>query len=184
MRCDRENAFWYTASRGTFGEKWDRATSSCPSNRSACYCSRIDGDFRRFPIGKHKVGSVAATNEAVCVEDARRDSRWLVRPDWARREGILGFGGQPLAYHGETLGVLGVFTRSCMGREALNSLRILADHAAAAIATARAFEENARLRQQLELENQYLREEISLTQAFGEILGTSPAIRHIEERGG
>jgi len=144
--------------------------------------SRIDGDFRRFPIGKHKVGSVAATTEAVCVEDARKDSGWFARPDWARREGILGFGGQPLVYHGEILGVLGVFTRSCMGREALNSLRMIADHAAAAIATGRAFEENARLRQQLELENQYLREEISQTQAFGEILGTSPAIRHIEEQ--
>jgi transcriptional regulator with GAF, ATPase, and Fis domain len=125
---------------------------------------------------------VAATTEAVCVEDARKDSRWLARPDWARREGILGFGGQPLVYHGEILGVLGVFTRSCMGREALNSLRMLADHAAAAIANARAFDENARLRRQLELENEYLREEISQTQAFGEILGTSAAIRHIEEQ--
>jgi transcriptional regulator with GAF, ATPase, and Fis domain len=144
--------------------------------------SRIDGDFRRFPIGKRKVGNVAATTEPVCVEDARRDSRWLARPDWARREGILGFGGQPLVHHGEVLGVLGVFTRSCMRPEALASLRMLADHAAAAIANARAFEENARLRQQLELENEYLREEISESQAFGEILGTSPAIRGIQEQ--
>lgn len=144
--------------------------------------SRIDGDFRRFPIGKRKVGSVAATTEAVCVEDARKDSRWIARPAWARREGILGFGGQPLVYHGEILGVLGVFTRSCMGREALDSLRMLADHVAAAIANARAFEENARLRQQLELENEYLREEISESQAFGEILGTSSAIQEIGEQ--
>ncbi len=144
--------------------------------------SRTDGDFRRFPIGERKVGSVAATAEAVCVGDAREDSRWIARPDWARREGILGFGGQPLVYHGEVLGVLGVFARGCMGREALDSLRMLADHAAAAIANARAFEENARLRQQLELENEYLREEISESRAFGEILGSSAAIRHIEEQ--
>ncbi len=51
--------------------------------------SRIDGDFRRFPIGKRKVGSVAATTEAVCVEDASKDSKWIARPDWAEREGIL-----------------------------------------------------------------------------------------------
>ena len=144
--------------------------------------SRVDGDFRRFPIGQRKVGSVAATTEPVSVEDAREDSRWIARPEWARREGILGFGGQPLVYRGEILGVLGVFTRSCMRREALASLRALADHAAAAIANARAFEENARLRQQLELENEYLREELSESQAFGEILGTSAAIRHIEEQ--
>ncbi|MGH0036562.1 MAG: sigma-54-dependent Fis family transcriptional regulator [Myxococcota bacterium] len=144
--------------------------------------SRIDGDFRRFPIGQRKVGNVAATTEAVCVADAREDSRWIADPEWARREGILGFGGQPLVYRGEVLGVLGVFTRSRMGRGALDSLRMLADHAAAAIANARAFEENARLRRQLEQENEYLREEISESQAFGEILGSSPAIRHIGEQ--
>ena len=148
------------------------------ADRSADW-SRIDGDFRRFPIGQRKVGTIAATNEAVCVEDARQDSRWLARPGWAEKEGILGFGGQPLVYHGEVLGVLGVFTRSRFDREALDSLRMLSDHAAAAIANARAFEENARLRQQLELENEYLREEISESQAFGEIVGTSSAIRQI-----
>ena len=152
--------------RGEHGEDW----------------SRIDGDFRRFPVGQRKVGSVAATSEAVCVEDASEDSRWIVRPEWARREGIVGFGGQPLAYHGEVLGVLGVFTRRRMRSEALDSLRMLADHAAVAISNARAFEENARLRQQLELENEYLREEISESRAFGEILGSSAAIRRIEEQ--
>lgn len=144
--------------------------------------SRIDGDFRRFPIGRRKAGTVAASAEAVYVEDTREDSKWIARPEWARREEILGFGGQPLVYHGEVLGVLGVFTRRCMRPEALDSLRMLADHAAAAIANARAFAENARLRQQLELENEYLREEISESRAFGEILGTSGAIRQIEEQ--
>ncbi len=144
--------------------------------------SRLDGDFRRFPIGKRKVGSVAATTEAVCVEDASKDSKWIARPDWAEREGILGFGGQPLVYHGEILGVLGVFTRSRFCGEALGSLRMLADHAAAAIANARAFEENAELRIQLELENEYLRDEISEAQAFGEILGVSAPIRQIAEQ--
>jgi transcriptional regulator with GAF, ATPase, and Fis domain len=141
--------------------------------------TRLDGEFQRFPVGVRKVGSVAATTEPVCVEDTRKDSTWIARPDWAEREGIVGFGGQPLAYHGEVLGVIGVFSRSVFGEEPLGSLRMLADHAAAAIANARAFEENARLRQQLESENAYLRDEISETQAFGEILGVSPGIREI-----
>jgi transcriptional regulator with GAF, ATPase, and Fis domain len=144
--------------------------------------SRTDGDFRRFPIGKRKVGNVAATREAIWVEDAREDARWIARPDWAEREGIFGFGGQPLVHHGEVLGVLGVFTRSRFCAEALGSLRMLADHAGAAIANARAFEENAELRRQLELENECLREEIADVQAFGEILGASASIRQIEEQ--
>jgi transcriptional regulator with GAF, ATPase, and Fis domain len=144
--------------------------------------SGLDGEFRRIPIGKRKVGSVAATTEAVCVEDASKDSRWIAKPEWAEREGILGFGGQPLVFHGEILGVLGVFTYSRFCGQSLGSLRILADHVAAAIANARAFEENNRLRSQLELENEYLRSEISDSQAFGEILGTSGAIRQIAEQ--
>jgi transcriptional regulator with GAF, ATPase, and Fis domain len=144
--------------------------------------SGIGGSFRRFPIGQRKVGHVAATAEAVCVQDTRVDSRWIVRPEWARREGILGFGGQPLVYHGEVLGVLGVFVRASVGQAAMDCLRMLADHAAAAIANARAFEENTRLRQQLEVENEYLREEVSESRAFGEILGASPAIRRITEQ--
>jgi transcriptional regulator with GAF, ATPase, and Fis domain len=142
--------------------------------------SRLDGAFRRFPLGVRKVGSAAASSEPVRVEDIREDARWIASPEWAESEGILGFGAQPLVYHGEVLGVLGVFTRGRFCHESLDSLRTLADHAAAAIANARAFEENARLRQQLECENEYLREEISDAQAFGEIVGRSEGIRGID----
>jgi transcriptional regulator with GAF, ATPase, and Fis domain len=141
--------------------------------------SRLDGAFRRFPLGVRKVGTAAATSEPVRVEDIREDARWIAHPEWAEAEGILGFGGQPLVYHGEVLGVLGVFTRGRFCHESLDSLRTLTDHAAAAIANARAFEENARLRRQLESENEYLREEISEAHAFGEIVGRSDEIRRI-----
>ena len=93
------------------------------------------------------------------VEDITKDAQWIARPDWAAREGILGFGGQPLSYHGEILGVLGVFTRATFCGEALSSLRMIADHAAAAIANARAFEEIRDLQSRLAIENEYLRGE-------------------------
>jgi len=144
--------------------------------------TRINGDFCRFPIGQRKVGRVASTADAVCAEDISSDASWILRPEWAEREGILGFGGQPLIHHGEVLGVLGAFVRGSFCGEALGSLRMLADHIAAAIANARAFEENARLRKQLELENEYLRDELNDVQAFGEILGVSAAIREVEEQ--
>lgn len=63
-------------------------------------------------------------------------------------------------------------------------MRMIADHVAAAIANARAFEEIERLRVQLELENAYLKEEAMEAQAFGDIVGTSlgmqKALRQIE----
>lgn len=50
-----------------------------------------------------------------------------------------------------------------------------ADHAAVAIANARAFEEIARLKQQLELENEYLRDEVR--HRFGDLVGPSAPLR-------
>jgi transcriptional regulator with GAF, ATPase, and Fis domain len=144
--------------------------------------SRIDGDFRRFPIGVRKVGLVASTGDAVHMPEITADSQWIARPEWARREGIRGFGGQPLIFRGEVLGVLAVFTRIPAPLEGLTWLRLIADHAATAIVNARAFEEIERLHGKLELENEYLREEVSEACAFGDIVGTSPSLRAVIEQ--
>jgi transcriptional regulator with GAF, ATPase, and Fis domain len=104
---------------------------------------------------------------------------WVARPDWMLAEGIRGFAGQPLVYRGEVLGVLAVFARQAIGSECMGWLRMIADHAATAITTARAFAEIESLRKRLELENEYLREEVSGTGAFGELVGQSPALEAV-----
>lgn len=141
--------------------------------------SRLDGDFSRFPLGARKVGWIAATGKAVEVNDIEMDSKWIARPEWARREGILGFGGQPLLYRGEVLGVLAIFTRIRLKHEELVWMRMIADHAATAIVNARAFEKIQRLQEQLELECSYLREEVQEARAFGDIVGESDALNSV-----
>ncbi len=141
--------------------------------------SRLDGDFSRFPLGARKVGWIAATGKAVEVNDIEKDSKWIARPGWTRREGILGFGGQPLLYKGEVLGVLAVFTRLRLKHEELVWMQMIADHAATAIANARAFEKIQRLQDQLELECSYLREEVKEARAFGDIIGQSDALQSV-----
>src|SRR4029077_13952103 len=61
-------------------------------------------------------------------------------------------------------------------------LRLFADQAAITIVNARAFEEIERLKRRLELENEYLREEISQSQAFGDIVGSSPGLKMVLEQ--
>ncbi len=141
--------------------------------------TRLDGQFRRFPFGVRKVGLIASTAEPLEVPDIETQSHWLARPQWARSEGIRAFGGQPLVYKGTLLGVLAVFTRACLGEENLSWLRMIADHAAAAIANSRAFEEIERLKDQLQLERDYLRDEIMEAHEFGEIVGRSPSLRNV-----
>jgi transcriptional regulator with GAF, ATPase, and Fis domain len=160
------------------------ASAGTPVAEPGANWARLDGAFRRFPVGRgvRKVGHIAATGEPVVIENIDAGASWIARPDWASREGITGFGGQPLAYRGELLGVLAVFTRTRFRVEAMGWLRLVANHAAAAIANARAFAEIERLRQQLELENAYLREEVAEAHVFGEIVGQSPALRAVERQ--
>lgn len=142
--------------------------------------TNIDGAFRRMPLGARKVGQIAARGEP--LEEPHLTEPlpdWVARPDWIRAEGIRGFAGQPLVHRGEVLGVLAVFARQPIAGECMGWLRMIADHAAAAITTARAFAEIDALRKRLELENEYLREEVSGAGAFGELVGQSPALQAV-----
>jgi transcriptional regulator with GAF, ATPase, and Fis domain len=135
------------------------------------------GSYRRFPVGVRKVGHVATSREALEISDLKSgDRRWLADPDWADRERIQGFAGQPLLFHGELVGVLAVFLRLAVVPGQMDWLRLIVDHLAVAITNARAFEEIERLRSQLELENEYLRMEVLEASAFGEMVGKSAAL--------
>jgi transcriptional regulator with GAF, ATPase, and Fis domain len=144
--------------------------------------TRTEGDFRRFPLGVRKVGQIAATATPLLVADTAQQSEWIVRPEWASREQIRCFAGQPLVFGQETLGVLAVFSRVELSEIDFRWLRLFADQAAITIINARAFEEIEQLKHRLELENEYLREEISRSQAFGDIVGSSPGLKKVLEQ--
>lgn len=144
--------------------------------------SRVDGEFRRFPISVRKVGQIAATGQPLEVSNIDGEPDWLVKPAWANAEGIRGFGGQPLIYRGEVLGVLAVFSRTTIGDGCLDWLRMVANHAAASLANATAWEEIESLRSRLEQENDYLQEEARERDSFGEMIGKSAALQKVGEQ--
>jgi len=143
--------------------------------------TRLEGASPRFPMGVYKAGQIATSGGAGGVVDIERHPEWLERNEWARGEDILSFAGQPLTYKDEILGVIGLYFR--IGPEIVKRggewLRMVADHAAIAIANARAYEEIERLRSRLELENVYLKEELDEVGIFGDIIGRSPALLKI-----
>jgi transcriptional regulator with GAF, ATPase, and Fis domain len=141
--------------------------------------SRIGGEFKRFPLGFKKIGQIGATGEPIHIRDIESEDGWIARKEWAKSEKIKSFAGQPLIFRGEILGVLGVFRRERMTDEDLELLKLYADHAAVAIANARAFEEIENLKQQLELENDYLREEVKEVFAYDEIIGQSESLQKV-----
>ena len=155
------------------------ASAGNPINSPGEDWSRLDGTFSRFPVGVRKVGKIAATGQPIEVLDIEEDHTWIARPDWAKREKIRGFIGQPLVCRGEKLGVLVRFTRQLSASEDVEWLRMVADHAAMSIVNARTFEEIARLHKQLELESDFLRQEIVEIGGMGELVGQSAALQNV-----
>lgn len=139
--------------------------------------TKLSGEYRRFPLGIRKVGRIGATGEPTLLTCVDQTATWIRDRAWAKEENISSFAGQPLLFRGEILGVLALFSRSPLTTTDMSYLRTFADNAAAAIANARAFEEIAQLKNQLEQENEYLRDEIATAATQGDIIGESPALQ-------
>jgi C4-dicarboxylate-specific signal transduction histidine kinase len=117
------------------------ASAGRPLDAPAETWGRIDGAFRRMPLGARKVGQIGARGDPIWIPDVRQDSIWIARPEWARAERIRSFAGHPLIFRGELLGVLAIFARTEIDAETCQWLRTFAAQASTAIANARAFAE-------------------------------------------
>ncbi len=157
-----------------------RASAGAPISEAADW-TRTGGTFHRVPLtpGNLKIAHIATTGESIRIARLADDHQWVRRPAWARQEGLASFAGHAIVFRGEPLGVLAVFRRTAADDDCFNWLRTMAGAAAVAIANARAFEDNESLRRELELERDYLREEVESSGAFGEILGNSPALQRV-----
>lgn len=140
--------------------------------------------FGRIPLGFGPIGLVALKAQPVVLGPSDQDLSGIGERDWAAQAGIQGLDAQPIMFDGQMLGVAGLFSRIPPPQQGPTWLRIFADHIATAIVNARAFEENERLRNQLELENTYLQEEVKEARAFGDMIGESQALKHLLRQAG
>lgn len=142
--------------------------------------NRTDGAHQKILLSYGKVGYIAANNRPLLLQRGPRD--WLVQPEWADAEGIQSFAGQPLCFKGQVLGVVAFFSRRRLDKADLDWLRVFADHAAVAIANARAFEEIARLKESAERERDYLREAVRSALGHGDIIAESAEMKRVLEQ--
>ncbi len=156
-----------------------RASAGTPWSADADW-SRTTGSFHRVALDSpRKLGYIARTGEPIRIRRLDEEKEWVLYPEWVKAEGLIGFAGRPLIFRGEVLGVLAVFRRSEAVESCWKWIGTLADAAAVAVANARAFDEAVRLRRELELERDYLREEVQEVGAFGGILGRSAALERV-----
>jgi transcriptional regulator with GAF, ATPase, and Fis domain len=133
----------------------------------------------RIPLGAGLAGKIAQTGQQIALRDLDRDPAGLSHVTWLKSERIRGFNGVPIVFKGEVLGVIAVFSRHNIPEAALSWGRIFADHVAGAVASARAFDEIQRLKDQLEQQNAYLQEEVVEAKAFGTLVGQSAALQQV-----
>ena len=120
--------------------------------------SFLQGRFSRFPLNIGKVGQLAADRHPVFIKDLASQDTWVVRPEWAEREEIRSFAGHPLIFQEKLLGVIGLFSRRPLDEQEFTWLGLFANHAAIAIANARAFEEVAERQKSLRRSEAFLAE--------------------------
>ena len=142
---------------------------------SAGLYTNLNGEYRRIPLGALKIGRIAQGEGPMATNDVLNDDR-LPNKAWMHENGLRSFAGYPLTFRGELLGVVAMFGRRAMTQAEFDRLALFANQAAIAIKNAQLFSEVEHLKNQLQAENLYLKEEIKLQHNFEDIIGQSPAI--------
>jgi len=101
-----------------------------------------DPNHRRVPLASLPIGAIARDRSPQRSNDLEESG---VFRDWASRSGLVTFAGYPLIVAGECVGVLGIFARSPLGTEALDSLRATSDAIATGIQRMQGEQERSRL---------------------------------------
>jgi formate hydrogenlyase transcriptional activator len=142
--------------------------------------------FHRLPLdSKLPVAEIARTRRAYLVEDwraieeVRNDQR--IAPLWDAL-GVIGVAGYPLEVQGELLGAIGYLARRRITPEEYEVLGIFADQAAMAIKSAQLFADIERYKNRLEVENEYLQDEIRAESGFDNVVGRSGSLRAVLQK--
>lgn len=88
---------------------------------SAGLYTHIDGGHARVPVGKFKIGLIAAERKPHLTNDVPNDPRVGDRV-WARAEGMTAFAGYPMIVSERLVGVVALFARRPLGSDTLGAL--------------------------------------------------------------
>jgi transcriptional regulator with GAF, ATPase, and Fis domain len=132
-----------------------------------------DVTAKRIPEGFGVIGEIGSMGRQAVLKDITNYKNLLPLPVWSDKAGIISFMGQPLIHHAKTIGVIAMYLKMKPIKQGIEWGRVIANHAAMAIANARAIEHIEALREQISLEQKSIREEVIEGSAFGGIIGQS-----------
>lgn len=106
---------------------------------SAGIYTRINGEYRRIPLGAFKIGCIAQNREPVITNDAQGDNR-LPNKSWLKENDLHSVAGYPLVFRDELLGVIAMFSRHVMKQEEFDKIAVFVNQASVTIKNAQLFE--------------------------------------------
>jgi PAS domain S-box-containing protein len=127
---------------------------------SAGMYTHLDGPHGRVPVGKFKIGMIAAERKPHLTNEVVGDER-VGDQEWARREGMVSFAGYPLVVDDRLVGVMAMFARRPLSEAVLDALGAVSREVSLGIARKLAEEERGRLQQEVIEAQQSLLAELS-----------------------
>lgn len=115
---------------------------------SAGMYTHLDGPHGRVPVGKFKIGLIAAERKPHLTNAVVGDER-VGDQEWAEREGMVAFAGYPLIVDDHLIGVMAMFARKALSAATLQAMSAVANGIALGIERKRAEEDRERLQQEI-----------------------------------
>jgi PAS domain S-box-containing protein len=124
-----------------FARVWtlDQDGAALELQASAGLYTHLDGPHGRVPVGRFKIGLIAAERRPHLTNSVVGDPR-VGDQEWARREGMRAFAGYPLLVEERLVGVLAMFARSALPDDTLEALSSVSNVIAQGIERRRAEE--------------------------------------------
>ncbi|HEY9880669.1 MAG TPA: ATP-binding protein, partial [Leptolyngbyaceae cyanobacterium] len=94
--------------------------------------THLDGPHSRIPLGKFKIGKIAADRIPKITNSVQTDPS-IGDPEWAKRENMVAFAGHPLIVEDQLLGVIGMFAQQPIQSTVQDLLALLAKEIALGI---------------------------------------------------
>jgi PAS domain S-box-containing protein len=88
---------------------------------SAGSYTHMDGQYSRIPVGRDKIGMIAAQRKPYLTNSVVGDPR-IVDQEWVKREGLRSFAGYPLIVDDVLVGVLALFAKHELPEATIGSL--------------------------------------------------------------
>jgi len=145
---------------------------------SAGMYTNLNGEYRRVPLGDSPIGRVAVNKKLTLSEDLIHDNEFPNK-NWITRNKLCCFAGYPLIFRDDLLGATAIYSCRMIPHGGYKPIAGFANQASIAVKNAQLFEEVENLKNKLQAECNYLREEIKLEHNHDEIIGRSAALKYV-----